>query len=166
MSHSNNKYLSAASICICLATLCSCGSKEVDLSTVFPEMTGWERAGPVETYSPDTLFDYIDGGADIYIEHGFQELATMTYNNDRGQNLTVEVYRHGDSQGASVLYGQEKPGEPKIAAVGLDGYYESGFLAFVQGRCYVKLIGFGFGDEDGPLFESLGKKIAEKLPSP
>ena len=166
MSINQSRFMSVALICICLSSLSSCGSKEVDLSTVFPDLPGWETTGPVEFYSPETLFDYIDGGADIYIEYGFQELAAVTYNNDREQNLTVEVYCHGDSRGPSVMYGQERPGEPKSVAVGQEGYYESGFLAFVHGRFYVKLIGFGFVDEDGPFFESLGKQIADKLPAP
>jgi hypothetical protein len=36
----------------------------------FPEITGWKQSGEIQTFIPKTLFEYINGDADLYIEGG------------------------------------------------------------------------------------------------
>jgi hypothetical protein len=46
------------------------GAKEFKL----PEVTGWKKSGEVQTFTPKTLYEYINGAADLYIMYDFQEL--------------------------------------------------------------------------------------------
>jgi hypothetical protein len=69
-----------------------------------PEMliSGWAKAGPPAEFQGGNLFDYIDGGAEIFLEFGF----------DR---LLVQNYRKGDSEIALELFRMESP----AAALGI-----------------------------------------------
>ena len=40
----------------------------------FPEITGWKQSGEIQTFSPKTLFEYINGDADLYLMYDLQEL--------------------------------------------------------------------------------------------
>ena len=40
------------------------GAETKDFS--FPEITGWKQSGEIQTFSPKTLFEYINGDADLY----------------------------------------------------------------------------------------------------
>src|SRR3972149_9613743 len=61
---------------------------------VFPEVKGWKQAGKPQAFSPETLYEYIDGAADLYLKYEFQELKVAEYRNDRKASVTVEIYRH------------------------------------------------------------------------
>ena len=45
----------------------------------FPEITGWKQSGEIQTFTPKTLFEYINGAADLYIMYDFQELKVAEY---------------------------------------------------------------------------------------
>ena len=45
----------------------------IPLSAVeFPDVEGWEKTSEVKTYTPDNLWEYINGAADQFIEYGFR----------------------------------------------------------------------------------------------
>ena len=56
----------------------------------FPEITGWKQSGEPQTFLPGTLYEYIDGGADLYLAYDFQELKVAEYLDDKKATVTVE----------------------------------------------------------------------------
>jgi len=48
-------------------------------SSLFPKIGGWRLSDGPTTYSPETLFEYIDGGAESFLQFDFQDLASATY---------------------------------------------------------------------------------------
>jgi len=57
-----------------------------------PKTVGlWSAEGETEVYIGDELFVYINGGAEIYHEYGFEQVAVQRYR--RGDdNVSVEIY--------------------------------------------------------------------------
>lgn len=64
---------------------------------------GWEPQGPQLRFIPSTLFNYINGGAEIFNEFGFQELTVQNYQKN-GQEITVELYRMDGAPAALGLF--------------------------------------------------------------
>ena len=56
-----------------------------------------------ENYDGESLWGYIDGGADIYLEFGFKSLMVQEINWEDGK-IKIEVYRMGASEGAFGIY--------------------------------------------------------------
>ena len=56
-----------------------------------------------DTYDGESLWGYIDGGADIYMEYGFQSMLVqeLNWNNEK---LRLEVYRLQTPEGAFGIY--------------------------------------------------------------
>jgi len=129
----------------------------------FPEMIGWKQSGENQTFPPDNLYEYIDGGADLYLNYDFENLDVLEYQNDRKATVTVEVYRHKTSYDAFGVYSQERPPAPELLAVGAQGYRGEDFLNFVTGTYYVKISVYKAEAEGREILISFAKKVEENL---
>jgi hypothetical protein len=79
---------------------------------------GWKKHDETRYFVKSNLFDYIDGGADLFLEFGFAELIVQHYSD--GQNeLGLEMYRMESPEAALGIYlmkrGQESP-HPDVPA--------------------------------------------------
>ncbi len=127
-----------------------------------PRIEGWKLQAPPTTYSPETLFEYIDGGADAYLSYDFQELVAATFVNPKKVEVTADLYRHRDAARAFGMYSQERrPGSNKMPGK-LEGVASPDHLEFVAGDTYVKLALPGGGEP--ALLLKFAEKIAAKLP--
>lgn len=122
---------------------------------------GWSRTGLERTYDSDTLYDFMNGAADLYFTYGFEELAVSEHEHDDGGWLRVEVYRLATDQDAFGLYTYSSFGEP--LDLGVDGRWdgETG-LAFWQGRTFVQVV--SRDGVDGETLYAFGKAVAGALP--
>lgn len=130
---------------------------------VFPEMGGWKQDGKPEVFSPQTLYEYIDGAADLYLTYEFQDLNVAEYKGEGKAAVTVEVYRHGDSTQAFGIYSQERLANARFLDIGAQGYQEPNLLNFVAGPYYVKINGYSTGAEDEQTMLAFGRKMEEVL---
>ena len=105
----------------------------------FPEVKGWKPSGEIQTFSPENLYEYINGGSDLYLAYDFLELNVAEYHNDRKTAVTVEVYRHKTPTDAFGIYSQERFSVAEFLVVGAQGYCAEDFLNFITGSYYVKM---------------------------
>jgi hypothetical protein len=131
---------------------------------LLPRVPGWKLESAPAKYTPETLYEYIDGGADAFLQYDFQELTSATYVNSKKVELTADLYRHRDATRAFGIYSQERrAGSPKMPGK-LEGVASQDHLEFVAGAYYVKLALPGGGDP--ALLPKFAEKIAAKLPGP
>jgi len=129
----------------------------------FPEVTGWKQSGEVETFIPKNLYEYINGAADLYLTYDFEELKVAEYQNEKKASVTVDVYRQKTPLHAFGVYSQERLSGAKFLDIGVQGYYEKGFLNFLTGPYYVKISAVNTGSEDQDVLIAFAKKVAENL---
>jgi hypothetical protein len=129
----------------------------------FPEMAGWKQSDDIQIFSPKNLYDYIDGGADLYLKYDFQELKVAEYQNDQKASVTVEVYRHKTPTHAFGIYSQERLSNANYLEIGAQGYYEKGSLNFLVTNYYVKLSSVNTGPEDDEILLAFAKKVVKIL---
>jgi hypothetical protein len=107
--------------------------RTADLDRLLPvpsSLEGWRTAeGPTE-YLPDTLWEYLDGGAPRYVSYGFRRLIHVRYEGagDPHANVTLDVFDMGGELGAFGIYRSSLPqGEP-LRRWGAEGH-RSGTVA-------------------------------------
>ena len=132
------------------------------MAKLFPQVEGWKMADAPTQYTPDNLFEYIDGGADAHLQFDFENLATASYVNPRKVEVTVDIYRYRDAARAFGMYTQERPAGTTPLPVGIEGIAGPDYFEFVAGSYYVKLAQAG-GKDDFHL-RMFAEKIAAKLP--
>ena len=147
--------------CFLITTFLNGASKGME--TFFPQLKGWEPKGNPEIYTPDNLYEYINGAADVYLNYDFQKLATTTFENSQRNSFTVDIYRHNNPKNGFGIYTQEKPQKGPFLPIGAQGYYEKGVLNFLKGCYYVKLSGFDLGDRDKTILTNAAQQVAKNL---
>jgi hypothetical protein len=129
----------------------------------FPSVDGWAPAGPPQVFVPDTLYDYINGGSDLYLKYDFEELAVVEYRKD-AMSVSAEVYRHRTPDHAFGIYSQERMPSAEFLPIGAQAYYEKTVCNFIQSGYYVKLSGENTGADDRFVLLSFARRISETLP--
>lgn len=136
-----------------------------DITSYFPDIEGFEKAGRIQLWYPENLKDAIDGAADIYLDYGFVEMASLKYDKADGQSITIEIFQHENPDYGFGIYSQERNGTliQNFIDVGAQGYYITGILNFFKGCYYVKIRGNGLKDEE-VLLTDVARRIAGMLP--
>ena len=119
--------------------------------------------GEIQTFEPKTLYEYIDGAADLYLAYDFQELKVVEYVNDRKGSVTVEIYRHQSSNDAFGIYSQERLLNATYLNIGAQGYIDQDILDFLSGSYYVKMSSYNTGAEGQEVLQAFAKKVVEKV---
>lgn len=129
----------------------------------FPDIAGWKQPGGPQTFTPKTLYEYINGAADLYLACDFEELRVAEYRDEKKASVVVEAYRHRTPRDAFGIYSQERLPNANILKVGAQGYIDSNILNFVQGTYYIKISSFNTGAADREVLQAVAKKVAENL---
>jgi hypothetical protein len=99
-------------------------------------------AGPAIRFYSSDMYEYMDGGADIYHVYGVVALAHQELREGQAE-ITADIFDMGSPLSAFGIYAAERSPDYHFVAVGAEGYREEGMLNFLQGRYYVKLSGSG-----------------------
>jgi len=139
--------------------------KEVSpLLALLPEINSWKLSEAPQDYLPDTLFQYIDGGAEIYLSYDFKELVVAQYKKDNSEaSLTLEIYDMGNGKNSFGIYAAERFPESRYLPLGNQGYLEEGTLNFIAGKNYIKLLCFEGGPETDTFLKLFAEEVANKI---
>jgi len=120
------------------------GSKDTQLSNLLrpPLPARAIPQGAPSRYNADTLYQYIDGGADVYLLYDFKTLLHQEFKSGANE-LTVDLYDMGTGDDAFGIYSSERSPNYKFLPIGAEGYRAKGILNFLEGQYYVKLSGSG-----------------------
>ena len=151
--------------------LISCGNNKkssdsntcADLLPVDNESIGLIRASEVRTFAGESLYEYIDGGAEIYHKYKFIEVATADYKLDDTE-MTADIYRFENDDYAYGLYATHRPPEPDFIALGSEANKSDLSVDFVKDRYYVKVIGFSENKQTAENVVVLAGEIDSLLP--
>jgi len=136
-----------------------------DHNRFFTEIEGWEKPAEVDVYSPDNLFDIINGAADVFLAYDFQNLywGEYTSKEDIDIYIILEIYRQGDPVNAFGVYSQERPRTPQLTDIGVQGYKLPGILHFFAGDSYVKIRSHDRSEETAAAMEKLARHVSVQL---
>ncbi|MBN1222821.1 MAG: hypothetical protein JXB23_06200 [Candidatus Aminicenantes bacterium] len=133
------------------------------LNSLLPEISGWAQTEKAQNYYPETLFEYINGAAEIYLAYDFRELTVSQLKKDQTEmNIAVEIYDMGNDKNAFGIYSAERFTDNNFIDVGLQGYLEEGSLNFLVDRYYVKLLCFDCDDQSENVLRQFSKEIVKK----
>jgi len=111
-------------------------------------------------YKSETLYQYIDGGADVYLLYDFQVLLHQDFKAGAA-DITADVYDMGKPEDAFGIYSAERSPKYNYIPVGAEGYRSKGVLNFFQDRYYIKLSGSGAGTD--ALLDQLARTLSTRI---
>jgi hypothetical protein len=143
----------------------------VDLRGLLPDpstLAGWRVAdGPVE-FTPATLFEYLDGGAERYLTLGFRSLVQVRYEAvaDVRAAVTLDVYDMGSDLGAFGIYSSLRPEAAEFRDWGAEGYRSGSVAAAWKDRVLVHAEVDDERPDQVALVERLVAHVCASLPAP
>lgn len=125
---------------------------------------GWTRFEPPRQFTRSDLYGYVDGGAEIFLEFGFEQLQLQKYRKGDDE-FAVELYRMADPEAALGIYlmkcGQEHR-DPALGVRHTVGRYQ---LMLQKGRYFVIVQSQGGLKALVPDLVAFGRVLAGHIPA-
>jgi hypothetical protein len=124
-------------LCIVMALPSQAQDRKTEISSILPgtgEAGEWLRPDSARVFTGDELFDYIDGGADIYFEYGFRQVISAEYRNPKKTSVKVEIYEMTDDNAAYGIYSINIQSQGKTVRIGNEGTLNENYLVFWKDR--------------------------------
>jgi len=139
-------------------------SSRHDLRNYLPEKAGeWKKNGPARVYKGEDLFIYIDGGAEIYHEYGFEQVIVQDFKNKKGSSISLEIFEMTDSESAYGIYTFKSSSDGKEINVGDGAQLEDYYLNFWKSNFLVTLVGFDEEEETIMGLQRIARVADEKI---
>jgi hypothetical protein len=125
---------------------------------------GWTKAGNSRVFTKADLYGYIDGGAELFLEFGFDQLTLQKYRNGANE-VAVEIYRMADPAAATGTYLMKCGRETRNPTFKARHTVNRHQLMFVRHRYYVTINNLSGAETVGPALLQLGSAVAGALPA-
>ena len=128
---------------------------------------GWVMDDKPALFTEETLFDHINGEAELYFPYGFDALATARYvkKDAPGSELMADVYRMGSLLDAFGIWSNYRKADAPGCAVGADCVLSSSQMLFYQDRYFVRLQATGTPTPSQDVFLACGRALSRNLPA-
>jgi len=149
--------------------LCSSGaypSSTQDLQKYIPltgEVGEWQRDDSPQGYRGDALYEYINGGAEIYHDYGFKQVIVQDFKNKRGKAISLEIFEMEDVESAFGMYTFKISAEDRKLALGSDARLSDYYLNFWKGNLLVTITGFNENEETISGLQELARAVDAKI---
>jgi hypothetical protein len=119
-------------------------------------------------YTPDNLYEYIDGEAELYLTYGFQELATLTYfwGSAEDTSFVVDIYDMGTSLNGFGLFSNYRQPGYHYESIGTEAIVSDYGLRFFQGRYVVEIKIGDISDRLNKAVRTVAERISERILDP
>lgn len=127
------------------------------------ELEGWRLEYEPEIYVGDSLFELINGGAEVYHRFGFVQALATQYSEPDGRSISLEVFEMGDIEGAGKIYADKTGGTGEPLEIGDEAAGEDYYLNFRSGPFLVTITGFESDEETRDGILKLARAVAAGL---
>ena len=136
-----------------------------DFGRSIPKKIGsWQASGKDRLFDRQTLYDYMDGGAEVYLAFDLRQVWARKYAGPGGGELTLDIYDMGSPEEAFGVFScdREDPG----AGIGQGSEYGFGLLRFHQGRFFVSVMTADENEASGRAVLDVGRAVVAALGPP
>jgi len=124
-------------------------------------VAGWTREGDELTYDARGLFTYMDGGAELYLAYGVQQLRVRKFARPNQPPITLELYRLASAADAYGVFSFERQDDSQ--GIGQGSEFGGGLLRFWKGPHFVRVYADGEGADLDAALLALGRATADAI---
>lgn len=137
-----------------LAPLMGCAKED----SGFPVVEGWTQQGEALIYDADTLWEYINGAAELFVSYGVRSCQTADLASE-DLVVTLDLYDMGTPLNAYGVFEREASGDPVEVAGAVAALVSPPYQALLlKGSTYAKVNVF-----EGDLTMDAGRGLLEAL---
>lgn len=133
-----------------------------EIARILPdEIADWRKEPREWKFDPDNLYDYINGGAELYLSYGFQGVINRTYRQVDQPDIIVDVFDMGSSSNAYGVFTHSR--EFVEADFGQGSQYDPGYLIFWRDRYLVSIMAYPETEESRQALPMLAHSISAAI---
>jgi len=125
------------------------------------EAAGWKWDGKEMKYGSKSVFQYMDGSAELYLAYGFQNLRVRRFEKLNQPPITLELYDMASSENAYGVFSFERQDES--VRIGQGSEFGGGLLRFWKGNYFVSIYADGGGEEVESAILRMGRAAADLI---
>ncbi len=133
------------------------------ISELLPGLVeGWAQQGTDKLYTPETLYDYIDGGAELYLSYGMKEVVSRII--DRGDDeIRIEIFDMIEPKNAFGVFTHSRTKNEK--QFGQGSQYFTGAQIFWKDRYFISITANDENEIIVAAINSIATEIDSKITS-
>jgi len=117
-----------------------------ELNILLPKaVENWQPVEPDNFYTPENLFEYINGGAELYLSYGFRVVMNRIYYKKDQPDIIVDIFDMGNSKNAFGLFMHSRENIDTLFGQGSE--YASGMLIFWKDHYFISILAFPENEE-------------------
>lgn len=120
---------------------------------------GWTLAAPAATYNKKSIFDYINGAAELYFAYDFRAAAAAEYQ-DSETSIIIDVYDMTTPENAFGIYSLNRYPGANYVNIGNEGILTDANLDFWKGRYFCKVYSFDMSEKYQKDVVNFGGRLA------
>jgi len=125
------------------------------------ETSGWKTGREDQVFTRDNIFDYMDGGGEIYLAYDFQFVFVREYVRDDAPSIVAEIYQMSSSQDAFGVFTHDTDGDE--FNLGQEAIYAAGLLRFWKDKVFVRILADSETPEAKAVIMQLGTTIVRAI---
>ena len=126
--------------------------------------SGWKLSEGPQTFNKKSLFEHIDGQAELFFKYGYQKsvFAIYQHKDSRENQMELDIYEMGNNLQAFGIFSRFRT-EDRPGGFGSDSYLDERSAYFYQGKYFVLLQ----ATESNPeALKEWAAAVAKRLPAP
>lgn len=140
-----------------------------DMEKLIPDRMGlWFKSGQDQVYTNESLYDYIDGGAELFLSYGFDRVLSRTYIAEDQPDIRVDLFDMVLPENAFGVFCHIREDLNENFGQGSVVYEDA--ILFWKGRYYISItsedITAALKENLVKLAESIDKAIGNRSPLP
>ncbi len=138
------------------------GCRVNEVAKILPdEIAGWRMDSRERHFGPDNLYDYINGGAELYLSYGFQGMINRRYSQLDQPDFIVDIFDMGSSSNAYGVFNHSR--EVVATDFGQGSLYDPGYLIFWRDKYLVSIMAYPETEESRQAFPNLAQTISAAI---
>jgi hypothetical protein len=129
-----------------------------------PDQVGeWRTAEEDAVFDRETLYDYMNGGAEVYLSYDFKQVRVRRFAGPNDAEIVLDIYDMGSAPEAYGAFSTSVE-DPEVG-LGQGSEYGAGLLKFWKGKYFVSVVNMGVDEEADAALLEIGKAIDAAIES-
>lgn len=123
---------------------------------------GWQEASEPVIYKGEDLYDYINGGAEVFFEYGFKQVLVQEFEKEKKQ-IILDIYEMSSSEAARKIFTDRSSDSDKQLSIGQDARLSDYYLIFRSGPYFVAVTGLDAEPETTQGIQSIARAVSNRI---
>jgi len=141
---------------------------DLNLKNLLPDLKNhpdFKLTKEPEFFIGKDLYEYIDGGAELYHSYNFRQIITAEYQSQSNPDLSIiiDIYDMSTPDNAFGVFSVQKDSSSNFINIGIQGISGGGEIVFIKDKYFVKITTFVDTKESNDVLRKFALEAADRI---